>query len=910
MPIVGAELGLLQIPRLAAEATSARPVWLWSADAPRLLWANAVGAAIFGADTAAAAADVRLEPSSRPATEIDRLAATLPAAGQERLERLRGFGAGLGGALVCACSRIVLPDGTAAILVAANEAAGPSLSLVGRVRRLVADDAASFAAFTPDGTLLHASGAARPSLGGATTLSALGLDALAERAFKSGRSSGAARIGQTATEITAIYLGKGDSRVLVLSWSPQPAAVAAPASDEDMQMPTTAIAGGTAARPSIAAAESTIAVAAETSSQQEQEPVAERRHPLRFVWHMDADSRFIVGSDEFIELVGARAVAACGRSWTEIAADLKLDPDNRIARAIATHETWSGIEVSWPVDETNDRLPMELSGLPVFDRDRTFRGYRGFGVCRDIERLNRLARARQTRPIGFTPVSEAARGEAAPAAMQSITAAPAPALVAMAQAAERSESAAAAAAHYEHQGLGVAAAANVVPFRSAAVAESKPPSLSPVERNAFRELAQELSARLRGTREEPAHAEPAAFAPGETARAGETAAADAATAQSSQQPPAAASVLLDRVPAGVLVHRNDTLLYANRPFLELSGYHSVEALAAAGGLHALFAEPGTDALADGGDSEKLSIVSGRGERLPVEGKLFTVPWNGESALALVLTGGQAGQQQRETQVALDAAQNEIRELKTSADRTAGREARRTAADKADFLAKVSREIRTPLNSIIGFAEVIMAERFGAIGNERYREYLKDMHAAATHLVSLLNDLVDLSKIETGQLDLTFAAVDLNDLTRQCVASMQPQANRARIIIRSALTPELRPVMADARSLRQIVLNLLGNAIKFTGPGGQVIVSTAAAEMGEVVLRVRDTGVGMREAEIEAALDPFGQNAAADWSAGGGLSLPLTRALAEANRANFNIKSAPNAGTLIEISFRSNGASSG
>ena len=139
---------------------------------------------------------------------------------------------------------------------------------------------------------------------------------------------------------------------------------------------------------------------------------------------------------------------------------------------------------------------------------------------------------------------------------------------------------------------------------------------------------------------------------------------------------------------------------------------------------------------------------------------------------------------------------------------AKREAQKAAAAKADFLAKVSHEIRTPLNAMIGFAEVIMAERFGSIGNERYREYLKDMHAAGTHLVSLLNDLLDLSKIETGQLDLTFADVDLNDLTQQCVAIMQPQANRARIIIRTSLTPGLPQVVADERSLRQIVLNLL------------------------------------------------------------------------------------------------------
>jgi signal transduction histidine kinase len=204
----------------------------------------------------------------------------------------------------------------------------------------------------------------------------------------------------------------------------------------------------------------------------------------------------------------------------------------------------------------------------------------------------------------------------------------------------------------------------------------------------------------------------------------------------------------------------------------------------------------------------------------------------------------------------------------------------------------------------GFAEVMMAERFGPIGNERYREYLKDIHGAGTHLVALLNDLLDLSKVETGRLDLTFGNVNVNELTQQCVGIMQPQANRARIIIRTSLTPALPQVVADERTLRQIVLNLVANAIKFTGPGGQVIVSTALSDSHEVMLRVRDTGVGMSERDIEVALEPFRQVATSgSWGSGGtGLGLPLTKALAEANRANFDIKSAPNAGTLVEIAF--------
>ncbi len=237
-------------------------------------------------------------------------------------------------------------------------------------------------------------------------------------------------------------------------------------------------------------------------------------------------------------------------------------------------------------------------------------------------------------------------------------------------------------------------------------------------------------------------------------------------------------------------------------------------------------------------------------------------------------------------------------------RNAKREALRAAAGQSEFLAKVSHEIRTPLNAMTGFAEVIMAERFGPIGNERYREYLKDIHDAGTHLVSMLNDLLDLSKVETGQIELTFANVNLNELTQQCVGIMQPQANRARIIIRTALTPGLPLIVADERSLRQIVLNLISNSIRFTGPGGQVIVSTVFSDSREAVLRVRDTGVGMSDKDILAALEPFRQTATSgSWGSGGtGFGLPFTKALAEANRAIFNIKSAPNAGTLVEIAF--------
>src|SRR5262249_2864996 len=140
---------------------------------------------------------------------------------------------------------------------------------------------------------------------------------------------------------------------------------------------------------------------------------------------------------------------------------------------------------------------------------------------------------------------------------------------------------------------------------------------------------------------------------------------------------------------------------------------------------------------------------------------------------------------------------------TERELIAAREAAEKASTaKSDFLAKISHEIRTPLNSIVGFSEVMLEERFGPIGNERYRDYLKDIRGSGEHLVALLNDLLDLSKIEAGKLDLSLTSVNLNDVVQSCVTMIQPQANRERIIIRSSLSPTVRPVLADPRSLRQ------------------------------------------------------------------------------------------------------------
>ncbi|MDR9812693.1 ATP-binding protein [Rhizobium hidalgonense] len=229
------------------------------------------------------------------------------------------------------------------------------------------------------------------------------------------------------------------------------------------------------------------------------------------------------------------------------------------------------------------------------------------------------------------------------------------------------------------------------------------------------------------------------------------------------------------------------------------------------------------------------------------------------------------------------------------------------AHKTDFLARVSHEIRTPLNAIIGFSDMMAGERFGPIGHPRYIEYANDIGRSGRHVLDIVNDLLDISKIEAGEMDLDFAAVGLNEAVSEAVALVQPQANGQRVIIRTALSHAVPEVVADLRSVKQIALNILSNAIRFTPSGGQIVVSTSYEANGSVVLRVRDTGIGMTRSELDQAMKPFRQVSSTQSrhrGDGTGLGLPLTKAMVDANRAVFSINSAPNEGTLVEITFPS------
>jgi signal transduction histidine kinase len=222
--------------------------------------------------------------------------------------------------------------------------------------------------------------------------------------------------------------------------------------------------------------------------------------------------------------------------------------------------------------------------------------------------------------------------------------------------------------------------------------------------------------------------------------------------------------------------------------------------------------------------------------------------------------------------------------------------------KSEFLANMSHELRTPLNAIIGFSEMIETEVFGP-GLPRYRKYATDIHGAGNHLLSLINDILDLSKAEAGKLDLRLETVDLAGLVQECAHLMRGRA--AEVNLRMTLgIGSLPPLLIDRLRIKQVLLNLLSNAIKFTPEGGAVSVKSSCDAAGGVVLCVRDTGIGIAPEMIRSAFEPFRQidSTLARKFEGTGLGLPLVKMLVELHDGTVTIESALGKGTSVFVSF--------
>ena len=222
--------------------------------------------------------------------------------------------------------------------------------------------------------------------------------------------------------------------------------------------------------------------------------------------------------------------------------------------------------------------------------------------------------------------------------------------------------------------------------------------------------------------------------------------------------------------------------------------------------------------------------------------------------------------------------------------------------KSEFLANMSHELRTPLNAIIGFTEIISHQLFGPVGNDKYLEYIKDVHSSSLHLLSIINDVLDMSKIEAGKLELAKQAVGLQEIMGDVIRIVHEHASSRGIELIFQAAKQALVIWADERAMKQIFLNLLSNAIKFSPEQEAVVIRLDSEPSGEIVIEVEDHGIGMDEQEQEKALQPFGQAKPATTRhyGGTGLGLPITKGLVEAHGGTLAISSRVGKGTIVRV----------
>ncbi len=246
---------------------------------------------------------------------------------------------------------------------------------------------------------------------------------------------------------------------------------------------------------------------------------------------------------------------------------------------------------------------------------------------------------------------------------------------------------------------------------------------------------------------------------------------------------------------------------------------------------------------------------------------------------------------------------ELEQAKSNSD-----EARRRAEEanlaKSRFLATMSHELRTPLNAILGFSEVMKGEMFGTHGVPAYKDYSNDIHSSGQHLLMLINEILDLSRVEAGRYDLREEPVSLADVVEDCLHLMSLRAQKRDIKISEAIEVSLPRLWGDERALRQIALNLLTNAIKFTPQGGHVTLKCGWTQSGGQYLSIRDTGPGIPPHEIPIVMSSFGRGTLAQKNAdeGSGLGLPIVKGLVELHGGTFNIVSELRVGTEVTVIF--------
>ena len=336
------------------------------------------------------------------------------------------------------------------------------------------------------------------------------------------------------------------------------------------------------------------------------------------------------------------------------------------------------------------------------------------------------------------------------------------------------------------------------------------------------------------------------------------------------------------------------ILYANPACLLLCGFSDAADMAAAGLPRLRFKGQERDltlpaSLARGGYSREAVLVARDGREMPVYVNAARPPRDADAPVQFY------------------ASITDITELNATRERLREQNLELQSANRAktEFLTNMSHELRTPLNAIIGFSEVLRDGLFGPLGNPRYLDYSEDIHASGVHLLAIINDILDLAKIDAGKLELYESEIAIPELVEAVLPIVRGRAAAGELTLGVTLADDLPHLHGDPRAVKQMLINLLSNAIKFTEPGGQVTIS-ASFERGMISLAVADTGIGIAEADLPTALSTFGQvEAGLDRKhEGTGLGLSLVVALAELHGAVVTLDSKPGVGTKASVTFPS------
>jgi PAS domain S-box-containing protein len=299
-------------------------------------------------------------------------------------------------------------------------------------------------------------------------------------------------------------------------------------------------------------------------------------------------------------------------------------------------------------------------------------------------------------------------------------------------------------------------------------------------------------------------------------------------------------------------------------------------------------------------SNESHLRTSEGHELPVEVSYNFLEFDGQEyicAFALDIT------ERKRAEADLRKATEQAESSQAQAE-MAREQAEMANRAKSEFLANMSHELRTPLNAILGFSETISREMFGPVGSAKYLEYVKDINNSGMHLLSLINDILDLSKIEAGEVELHEENVDVSGVIRSSLNMVRERAEDGEVEIEHDLAPNLVALRANERHLNQILINLLSNAIKFTPARGKVTISAWYRLDSGYVFQIADTGIGIALDDIRKVLTPFGQVESAHTRKyhGTGLGLPLTKSLVELHGGSMDLQSEVGVGTTVTVRF--------